>query len=91
MPGLKVYLPGAGWRGFDPTEGSLVVNRHIFLTSTAKPELAAPISGTFRGRANSTLALGAYFFERIVLYSLIELYNLNTLLLPTIDYLCILI
>ena len=52
---VEVYLPGAGWRGFDPTQGSLVVNRHIFLTSTAKPELAAPISGTFTGRANSTL------------------------------------
>lgn len=52
---VEVYLPGAGWRGFDPTEGSVVVNRHIFLTSTAKPELAAPISGTFIGRANSVL------------------------------------
>ena len=51
----EVYLPGAGWRGFDPTEGSVVVNRHIFLASTARPELAAPISGTFQGRANSTL------------------------------------
>ena len=51
----EVYLPGAGWRGFDPTEGSVVVNRHIFLTSTAKPELAAPISGTFVGKANSVL------------------------------------
>jgi transglutaminase-like putative cysteine protease len=51
----EVYLPGAGWRGFDPTEGSVVVNRHIFLTSTAKPELAAPISGTFIGKATSTL------------------------------------
>jgi len=51
----EVYLPGAGWRGFDPTEGSIVVNRHIFLTSTAKPELAAPISGTFGGQANSVL------------------------------------
>ncbi|WP_020598475.1 transglutaminase family protein [Spirosoma panaciterrae] len=52
---VEVYLPGAGWRGFDPTEGTLVVNRHVFLTSTAKPELAAPISGKFMGRANSTL------------------------------------
>jgi transglutaminase-like putative cysteine protease len=51
----EVYLPGAGWRGFDPTEGTVVVNRHIFLTSTAQPELAAPISGTFVGRAKSTL------------------------------------
>lgn len=51
----EVYLPGAGWRGFDPTEGSVVVNRHIFLASTAKPELAAPIRGTFSGQARSTL------------------------------------
>ena len=51
----EVYLPGAGWRGFDPTEGSVVVNRHIFLTSTAKPDLAAPISGTFQGQAKSAL------------------------------------
>ncbi len=51
----EVYLPGAGWRGFDPTEGSVVVNRHIFLTSTARPELAAPISGSFSGQANSVL------------------------------------
>jgi transglutaminase-like putative cysteine protease len=51
----EVYLPGAGWRGFDPTEGTVVVNRHIFLTSTARPELAAPISGTFVGQANSIL------------------------------------
>lgn len=50
----EVYLPGAGWRGFDPTEGSFVVNRHVFLTSTANSERAAPISGTFAGQATST-------------------------------------
>ncbi|OIN59642.1 transglutaminase family protein [Arsenicibacter rosenii] len=50
----EVYLPGAGWRGFDPTEGSVVSNHHIFLTSTARPELAAPISGSYRGTAKST-------------------------------------
>lgn len=50
----EVYLPGAGWRGFDPTEGSVVSNHHIFLTSTAKPELAAPISGSFTGTVNSS-------------------------------------
>jgi transglutaminase-like putative cysteine protease len=57
----EVYLPGAGWRGFDPTQGTVVGNRHIFLTSTAKPELAAPISGTFQGQANSTLRAELYF------------------------------
>jgi transglutaminase-like putative cysteine protease len=50
----EVYLPGAGWRGFDPTEGSVVNNRHIFLTSTARPELSAPITGTYSGSASAT-------------------------------------
>lgn len=51
----EVYLPGAGWRGYDPTEGSVVNSRHIFLTSTARPELAAPITGSYSGSASGIL------------------------------------
>jgi transglutaminase-like putative cysteine protease len=51
----EVYLPGGGWRGFDPTEGMVVVNRHIFLASTATPRLATPVSGTFSGPARSSM------------------------------------
>lgn len=51
----EVYLPGAGWRGFDPTENTVVVNNHILLASSAHAELTAPVSGTFTGKANSTL------------------------------------
>ena len=51
----EVYLPGAGWRGFDPTENTVVVNKHVFLASSARAELTAPVSGTFTGQANSTL------------------------------------
>ncbi len=51
----EVYLPGAGWRGFDPTENTVVVNNHVFLASSARAELTAPVSGTFTGKANSTL------------------------------------
>ncbi len=43
----EVYLPGAGWRGFDPTHGLAVSDRHIPLVATAFPRYAAPISGTF--------------------------------------------
>jgi len=43
----EVYLPGAGWRGFDPTHGSAVADRHIALVSSIFPRYAAPISGTF--------------------------------------------
>lgn len=51
----EVYLPGAGWRGFDPTENTVVVNKHIFLASSARAELTIPVTGTFTGQAQSTL------------------------------------
>ncbi|UBF27774.1 transglutaminase family protein [Kovacikia minuta CCNUW1] len=43
----EVYLPGAGWRGFDPTHGTAVADRHIALVSSLFPRYAAPISGSF--------------------------------------------
>lgn len=43
----EVYLPGAGWRGFDPTHGLAVSDRHIALVASAVPRYAAPISGSF--------------------------------------------
>jgi transglutaminase-like putative cysteine protease len=45
----EVYLPGGGWRGYDPTRGLAVADRHIALAAAAAPLLAAPITGTFRG------------------------------------------
>lgn len=45
----EVYLPGAGWRGYDPTLGLAVSDRHIALSASAIPELTAPITGSFRG------------------------------------------
>jgi transglutaminase-like putative cysteine protease len=45
----EVYLPGGGWRGYDPTLGLAVADRHIALTSGATPIEASPVSGTFRG------------------------------------------
>jgi transglutaminase-like putative cysteine protease len=51
----EVYLPGAGWRGFDPTEGKAVANHHISLGASADFDQLAPVMGTFRGLATSTL------------------------------------
>jgi transglutaminase-like putative cysteine protease len=52
----EVYLPGAGWRGFDPAEGLAVADRHVALAAGLQPVLAAPTDGTFRGNgASSTL------------------------------------
>lgn len=45
----EVYLPGAGWRGYDPTHGLAVSDRHIALAASPNPRYASPLSGGFRG------------------------------------------
>jgi len=51
----EVYLPGAGWRAFDPSLGLAITDRHITVAVGATPDSAAPTSGTFRGNAKSNL------------------------------------
>ena len=43
----EVYLPGAGWKGFDPTSGQVVGNHHIALAVSRHPESVPPVSGSF--------------------------------------------
>lgn len=45
----EVYLVGAGWRGYDPSQGLAVADRHVALAVGATPAQAAPTGGTFRG------------------------------------------
>jgi transglutaminase-like putative cysteine protease len=47
----EVYLPGGGWRGYDPSRGLATAERHIAVASGLTPKLAAPITGSFRGNA----------------------------------------
>ncbi len=51
----EVYLPGAGWRGFDPTEGGAVINNHIYLATSVDAALITPVAGTFGGDGQSLL------------------------------------
>ena len=41
----EVFLPGAGWIGFDPTSGLLAGEGHIPVACTPEPSTAAPVSG----------------------------------------------
>ncbi len=51
----EIYLPGGGWRGFDPSNGLAVADKHITLASAPEPEGAATISGTTRRKASHSL------------------------------------
>jgi transglutaminase-like putative cysteine protease len=45
----EVYLPGAGWRGYDPSLGLAVADGHVALAATPDHRLAAPVTGSYRG------------------------------------------
>jgi len=49
----EVYLPGSGWRGFDPTSGLLVSGDHIAVAVHRHPEAVPPVSGSFVAAGNS--------------------------------------
>jgi transglutaminase-like putative cysteine protease len=42
---VEVYLPGGGWRGYDPTHGLAVGDRYIALVASAIPSYTAPVAG----------------------------------------------
>lgn len=45
----EVYLPGAGWKGFDPTHGELVGAKHIAVAVAHLPEAVPPVAGSYLG------------------------------------------
>jgi transglutaminase-like putative cysteine protease len=51
----EVYLPGGGWRGYDPTQGLAVSQSHVVVAAAADPRLAAPVTGLFRGAATPSM------------------------------------
>lgn len=48
----ELYIPGAGWRGFDPSGKGLVDHRYLALVSSSNSNLTAVITGNFSGKPN---------------------------------------
>jgi transglutaminase-like putative cysteine protease len=56
----EVYLPGAGWKGFDPTIGAIAGSRHIAVAVARSPEEVSPVTGAFFGPPGADLAVGVW-------------------------------
>ena len=51
----EVYLPGIGWRGYDPARGLAVSNRHVAVAAGFDHDLAAPVAGWYAGGSGSKM------------------------------------
>ena len=56
----EVYLPGAGWKGFDPTIGKIAGADHFAVAVARLPESVPPIAGSFVGTSGSSLDVGVW-------------------------------
>ena len=54
---MQVYLPGAGWVPFDPTN-AIIGGRNLLRVAVARdPAQAAPLSGSYIGPAGAYLGM----------------------------------
>lgn len=51
----EVYLPGIGWRGYDPSRGIAVANGHVAVAAGFDHDLASPVAGWYSGGSGSQM------------------------------------
>jgi transglutaminase-like putative cysteine protease len=51
----EVYLPGIGWRGYDPARGLAVSNGHVAVAAGFIHDLASPVAGSYSGGSQSQM------------------------------------
>ena len=49
----EIYIPGAGWRGFDPTNNKPAGAEHVSVGVAREHQVASPLSGTWEGAADA--------------------------------------
>jgi transglutaminase-like putative cysteine protease len=49
----EIYMPGAGWQGYDPTNNKLAGSEHISTGVAQHPAQASPFSGSYEGPAGA--------------------------------------
>jgi transglutaminase-like putative cysteine protease len=59
----EVFIPGAGWKGFDPTIGNIVGAEHIAVAVARLPESVPPIAGSFHGPPGANMTVNVQVTE----------------------------
>jgi len=54
---VEIYLPGHGWRGFDPTMGGETGERHVATGLSNHPRGVMPVVGSYFGKASEFKAM----------------------------------
>jgi len=65
----ELYLPGAGWRGFDPTNGILADAHHVVVAASLEAGDIPPVQGTYCGAPDLCIAHEASISARELLTS----------------------
>ena len=52
----ELYLPGAGWRGFDPTNGILAGAHHVAVATSVAAGEIPPVEGSYCGKLGLCIA-----------------------------------
>lgn len=51
----EVYIPGGGWRGYDPSHGAPAGEGHVAVAAAIDPLQATPVMGSYRGPAKAQM------------------------------------
>jgi transglutaminase-like putative cysteine protease len=62
----EVFLPGAGWRGFDALQGVAVAEEHVAVAANSQPRGAAPIDGSLHSAQASSRLEVELHIDRVV-------------------------